>query len=122
MRAKLWTCILVVAATPAGAVPFHSARDSAPPPRPVLHISDFQNDVAGWHRWRQDKPLLGPMRAMPDPASGGVSLGPVHADSEMVNGRRRMRYSVDGLNVMGGAVSGSVDARHAEIFLHWNTQ
>ena len=46
-------------------------------------------------------------------------FGPVHANSEIVNGKRRMHYRVEGLSVAGGDISGSLSSHSAEVFLRW---
>jgi hypothetical protein len=51
----------------------------------------------------------------------GISFGPVHAESEMVNGHRYVRYRVDGLTLMGGQVGGSVSHHGAMLTLHWSS-
>lgn len=52
------------------------------------------------------------------PASG-ISFGPIHAESETINGRRHVHYRVDGLTLMGGEIGGSVSHRGAMLTLHW---
>jgi hypothetical protein len=54
-----------------------------------------------------------------DAAPGGLSLGPIHAESETINGHRRMHYRVDGLSVLGGDVGGSLGHGGAMLTLHW---
>jgi len=53
------------------------------------------------------------------PASG-LSFGPLHAESELVNGKRRMHYRIDGFSLMGGQIGASLSSRHAILTLHWN--
>jgi hypothetical protein len=52
------------------------------------------------------------------PASG-LSFGPIHAESETINGHRRVHYRVEGLTMFGGDVGGSVGRRGAMLTLHW---
>ena len=52
-------------------------------------------------------------------AAPGLSFGLIHAESEIVNGRRRMHYRIDGFTVMGGEVGGSIGHRGAILTLHW---
>ena len=49
----------------------------------------------------------------------GMSFGPIQAESETVNGHRRMHYRVEGLSLFGGDVGGSVGGRGAMLTLHW---
>lgn len=59
---------------------------------------------------------LGPEQA---PAASGIFLGPIHAESEIVNGRRRMHYRIDSFTVMGGEIGGSLNHGGAILTLHW---
>ena len=61
---------------------------------------------------------LKPQTGTGEPASG-MSFGPIHAESEIVNGKRRMHYHVDGFTVMGGQIGGSVGHGGAMLTLHW---
>jgi hypothetical protein len=54
------------------------------------------------------------------PKASGISFGPLHAESEMVNGRRRMHYRVDGLSLMGGQIGASLSSRRAILTLRWD--
>ena len=57
-----------------------------------------------------------------DEASGsGLSFGPIHAESETVNGHRRTHYRVEGLSPFGGNVGGSVGKGGAMLTLHWSS-
>ena len=49
----------------------------------------------------------------------GLSFGPVHAESETVNGHRRVHYRVEGLSLFGGDIGGSVGHGGAMLTLHW---
>lgn len=60
----------------------------------------------------------GPQQA---PAATGLSFGPIHAESEMVNGRRHVHYRVDGLTLLGGDIGGSVSRDGAMLTLHWTS-
>lgn len=53
-----------------------------------------------------------------NPASG-LSFGPIHAQSETINGHRRVHYSVEGLTMFGANVGGSVGHGGAMLTLHW---
>lgn len=56
----------------------------------------------------------------PDTApASGLSFGPIHAESETINGHRRVHYRVDGLTMFGGDVGGSISRRGAMLTLHW---
>ncbi|HEY2032546.1 MAG TPA: hypothetical protein VGH02_02535 [Rhizomicrobium sp.] len=55
------------------------------------------------------------------PAASGISFGPVHAESEMVNGRRHVHYRLDGLTLLGGDIGGSVSGHGAMLTLHWSS-
>jgi len=50
----------------------------------------------------------------------GLSFGPLHAESETVNGKRRMHYRIDGFTLMGGQIGASLSSRRAILTLHWN--
>jgi hypothetical protein len=52
-------------------------------------------------------------------APAGISLGPVRAESEIINGHRRMHYRIDGFSLMGGEIGGSVSHHGAMLTLHW---
>jgi hypothetical protein len=54
-------------------------------------------------------------------AASGLSFGPLHAESEIVNGRRRMHYHVDGLTLMGGEIGASLGRHRAMLTLHWTS-
>ena len=121
MRVMPSILVIFLVAAPAAARPFHVGRAGNDTPRPVLHMPDVSDGRMRWSRRDQDAPLIG-HRAEADPASGGLSFGPVHADSEVINGRRRMHYRVDGLSMAGGDVSGSVSTHAAEVYLRWPAQ
>lgn len=131
MRMVPFVSAALLCVVPAMAGPFHASRSIADPPRTALHIAqspraafhlgDLAGGNTGWHRRRDDDAPTLSREAQPDPAPGGLSIGPVHADSEMVNGRRHMHYRVDGLSVAGGDISGSVSTHSAEVFLRWPT-
>ena len=53
------------------------------------------------------------------PAASGISFGPIHAESYVVNGRRHVHYRLDGLTLLGGDVGGSVGRHGAMLTLHW---
>ena len=55
------------------------------------------------------------------PPAAGLSFGPIHAESEMVNGRRHVHYRVDGLTLLGGDIGGSVSRHGAMLTLHWTS-
>lgn len=55
------------------------------------------------------------------PQASGISFGPLHAESETINGKRRVHYSVDGLTLMGGQIGASLGARRAILTLHWSS-
>ena len=64
--------------------------------------------------------MLGPQDARWESGGArGLSFGPVHAESEVINGRRRVHYHVDGLSLMGGEVGGSLGHGGAMLTLHW---
>lgn len=52
-------------------------------------------------------------------AGSGLSFGPVHAESEIIHGHRRIHYRIEGLSLFGGDVGGSVGRRGAMLTLHW---
>lgn len=54
-------------------------------------------------------------------AASGISFGPIHAESETINGRRHVHYHVDGLTLMGGEIGGSVSRHGAILTLHWTS-
>ena len=54
-----------------------------------------------------------------DAPPSGMSFGPIHAESEIVNGKRRMHYHVDGFTVMGGQIGGSLGHGGGMLTLHW---
>ena len=51
--------------------------------------------------------------------TSGISFGPIHAESEVVNGRRHVRYRLDGPTLLGGDIGGSVSRHGAMLTLHW---
>jgi hypothetical protein len=55
------------------------------------------------------------------PAAPGITLGPIHAESEIVNGRRHVRYRIDGLRLIGGDIGGSVSRHGAMLTLYWTS-
>ena len=66
--------------------------------------------------------ILGLQNGQQDmPAAPGISFGPIHAESEIVNGRRHVHYRVDGLTLMGGDIGGSVSRHGAMLTLHWTS-
>ncbi len=58
-------------------------------------------------------------RASDDASNSGLSFGPIHAESETINGHRRVHYRVEGLSLFGGDVGGSVGRGGAMLTLHW---
>lgn len=54
-------------------------------------------------------------------AASGISFGPIHAESEIVNGRRHVHYRVEGLTLLGGDIGGSVSRHGAMLTLHWTS-
>ncbi len=55
------------------------------------------------------------------PLASGLSFGPLHAESETINGKRRVHYSIDGLTLMGGQIGASLSAKRAILTLHWSS-
>jgi hypothetical protein len=51
--------------------------------------------------------------------ANGMSFGPIHAESETINGHRRVHYRVEGLTLFGGDIGGSVGKGGAMLTLHW---
>jgi len=63
--------------------------------------------------------MLGPQPEEPEAA--GLSLGPVRAEGETINGHRRIHYNVDGGTLMGGEVGASMSGHGAMLTLHWQS-
>ena len=51
----------------------------------------------------------------------GISFGPIHAESEVINGRRHVRYRLDGQTLLGADIGGSVSRHGAMLTLHWRS-
>ena len=106
---------------------------------PVHRLSGFDAQLV-----RQDEPQLRmpsefayvPYRGLPAdrslildlengqpgaPTASGISFGRIHAESEMVNGRRHVHYRVDGFTLLGGEVGGSFSHHGAMLTLHWTS-
>jgi hypothetical protein len=67
-------------------------------------------------------PTLGPETGnFHQTQSSGISIGPFHAEAETVNGRRHVRYRVDGLTLMGGQIGASLGHGGAMLTLHWSS-
>lgn len=127
---QLATTVILMAATAARAEPLAGAmRDDVNQPRAAVVLS-----LARAPRFRDragDTDLLLPAVSPLAPANG-VALGPLRLElgSEMrerdglgVEARRAQfaHLRVDGLEVLGGAVSGSFDGRRATLQLSWPT-
>jgi hypothetical protein len=113
---------LPAAALAGPATPFRGTRDDFVPkgiPRlqlPGAHTFEHaarRDDAAAGFQWHSEQ-------VAEMPKASGISFGPVHAESEMVNGKRRMHYRVDGLTLMGGQIGASLSSRRAILTLHWD--
>jgi hypothetical protein len=56
-----------------------------------------------------------------EPQTSGISFGPLHAESETINGHHRVHYHIDGLTLMGGQIGASLGSRRAILTLHWSS-
>ena len=114
---RAWIAIAVLlSAGPAVAGPLHMP----PPPRDSL--------IPHWNvpRYTPNSPsdtLPGyarlDRRPGDDAPGSGLSFGPIHAESETINGHRRVHYRVEGLSLFGGDIGGSVSHGGAMLTLHW---
>ena len=86
---------------------------------PRLHIPEV---IYGPPAPRDARMLIFSLHTAEEPeasAAYGISFGPIHAESETINGRRHVHYRVDGLTLMGGEIGGSVSRHGAMLTLHW---
>jgi hypothetical protein len=124
MRAAWLTGIVLLAASAATASPLTFADN-----RPSRLILPSQDTVVGRYalaREQADSVLLGneASRTHYTPSKSSFGLGPIRADGAQEEGfgRRRglrPRYRLEGVNVLGGSVGGSIDGRGAMLSLHW---
>jgi hypothetical protein len=114
---RAWLAIgALLLASPAIAGPMHVASPQRNSLLPHWDVARYTPDAE-----RDGLPAYARLDDHPRdtaPASG-LSFGPIHAESEMINGHRRVHYSVEGLTLFGGTVGGSVGHRGAMLTLHW---
>jgi hypothetical protein len=116
MRAALLAVLLVLLASAA------AARPVAIPDQPVqLRLPTWERMAAAQRNTQSD---FAPMdSSAPAAPSSGLSFGPLHAEtvSDARPGRRRaiLQYRLDGMQVMGGEVGGSLGGHGAMLSLHW---
>lgn len=122
---RVLACTLALLILPAMAIGgpahnFHGQRDyyaqSGPPPLQMPEASAFsrsRDDGQNWG-WRSSQPIE-------QSQASGISFGPLHAESETINGKRHVHYSVDGLTLMGGQIGASLSSRRAILTLHWSS-
>ena len=114
---RAWLAIGAVLLTgPAAAVPLHISSAPHDPLIPhwdvARYVPDTENDGLPSYA-RLDRHGDG------DPQAGGLSFGPIHAESETINGHRRLHYRVEGLSLFGGDIGGSVGRGGGMLTLHW---
>ncbi|HEY2071092.1 MAG TPA: hypothetical protein VGG48_16160 [Rhizomicrobium sp.] len=119
MRAAILASILALAATGVSAKPPTVAPDGPSFSLKLPSESRFYARSA-----RQSDTFAPDSTAAAQP--GGVSLGFVQAEAVRDDrpGKHRsvMQYRLNGVQVMGGAVGGSLDGRGAVVTLHWPGQ
>ncbi len=123
MRA-LAACLILLAAVPATAAPLHirpSDSNFVRNDEPHLRLpgeQDYQNLAASQNG---SSPVFGPsdVRFTTTSKPSGFSIGPIRAESEIINGRRHVHYRLEGMHLMGGDISGSVSGHGAMLSLHW---
>lgn len=124
MRAAWLTGIVLLAASAVTASPLTFADN-----RPSRLILQSQDTVVGRYvlaQARADSVLLGDEAARTHytPSRSSFGLGPIRADGAQEEGfgRRhalRPRYRLEGVNILGGSVGGTIDGRGAMLNLHW---
>jgi hypothetical protein len=126
--------LLVLAALTASA----AARPPSPPATPMPAQHDFEVDRAASridlpsqdaflyrheHGDDSDTLMLGNPRTHPAPvgASGpSITIGSFHAEFGGTGDRVHLaHYTLVGVRVMGGTVSGTIDGRSARVAIHW---
>ena len=113
---RAWPAIAIVLfATPALAAPSRFANLPHDPMLPHWNVPRYQandpNQLPDYARLKASDEITAP--------PNGLSLGPIRAESETINGHRRMHYRLDGLSVLGGDVGGSLGHGGAMLTLHW---
>jgi|ERR1700679_188234 len=122
MRAATFGVILVFAASAAGARPFAlPAQNDGATARLTL---PSENSLAASVRQKQSDPAMFDATAdRTAPQAQGLSFGPIRAEraSDLRPGRSRqvLRYRVEGMNVLGGSIGGSLDGRGGMLLLQW---
>jgi hypothetical protein len=124
---RVLVCTLALLALPAAvsAGPVHNFRgqrdiyvQSGPPilqmPGAFTYERAAHRDDGQTFGWRNGQ-------TVEQPRSSGISFGPLHAESETINGKRRVHYSVDGLTLMGGQIGASLSTKRAILTLHWSS-
>jgi len=126
VRALVACLILLAAAMPATAAPPHirpSLPDSnfARGDEPRLRLPGEQDYASLVASQNGSSPVFGPSDARFAATSkpSGFSVGPIRAEPEIINGRRHVHYRLEGMHVMGGDISGSVNPHGAMLSLHW---
>jgi hypothetical protein len=114
---RAWLVIgAVLLAGPAAAGPFHISPATRDPLIPQWDVARYTPDAAN-----NGLPSYASLGRNPgdSASSSGISLGPIHAESEAINGHRRMHYRVEGLSLFGGDIGGSVGRGGGMLTLHW---
>lgn len=77
---------------------------SAPPP-----AADLPLRLEPYRAWNSDSP-----------AAAAVSIGPVRARLGGTARRAHIaRYKLEGMDILGGSISGTLDTRGARLYLRW---
>jgi hypothetical protein len=110
---RAWLAIAgILLASPAWAGPLRIVpHDPLLPHWDVARYTPPAEDLPDYARLYKDSDNAAP--------AGGLSIGPVHAESETINGHSRVHYRVDGLTMLGGDVGASVGHGGAMLTLHW---
>ncbi len=117
--ALLIIALSVTPALAAGATAF-AYRAAEPTPVLTLKTKDFyrqRSSLSGEEAWRR-------MDDPGEPAPGAsLHLGLLTLDSGMgADGKMHLaRYRLEGVSVLGGSISGSVDGRGARLFVKWRS-